>query len=123
MQQLDLYIKLNLRYGILVKHFEYCLFGLRERMNTNKKYRLYGFIIPVIVLFYLWNISTYDGISIWYLEGDFADFLDSMFIMDMDISSSYSEIIVVVLYILLNILAWLFRGKTAFLLEKIFKKI
>lgn len=46
-------------------------------MENDKKYRIYGFIIPVVILFYMWHISTYDGLNIWFFSGDFARFLET----------------------------------------------
>lgn len=92
-------------------------------MNKDKKYRLYGFIIPVMILFYTWHISTYGGISIRYFDGDFASFMETKLWWGTFITPTAAEYIMIILYILLNVLSWIYRDKTANIIKKIFNKL
>jgi hypothetical protein len=92
-------------------------------MNKDKKYRLYGFMTPVLILFYMWHISTYDGINIWYFSGDFAGYLEHTLWKETSLSPTVTENLIIILYIFLNILAWLYRDKTANLIRKALGKI
>jgi len=92
-------------------------------MNKDKKYRLYGFITSVIILFYMWHISTYHGINIRYFSGDFAKYLEEILWTETQLSPTVAENLMIILYIFLNILSWLYRDKIANLIKKILGKV
>lgn len=96
-------------------------------MKLEKKWRVLGFVVPVIILFIMWNVYTNfdDGALRFSLaSGELARYYNHDILRNnFDLSIDERKVVSSLTYFALNILFFIYRIEIGTILKKLFQKI